>query len=74
MNELANELADAVESAGPVEGVLIAKAASAIATMDYALRLAKALLDRTGNLHTLISSEKPNGPTIGTVIEKVLAP
>ena len=73
MNALADELADAVESAGPIQGVLIAKAASAVATMDYALRLAKALLERTGNLDTPISSEKPNGPTIRTVIEKVLA-
>ena len=73
MNALANELADAVETAGPIQGVLIAKAATRIAKMDFALKLAKTLLERTGNLDTPISSEKPNGPTIGTFIERALA-
>ena len=72
MNVLANELADAVESAGPIQGVLIAKAATGIAKMDYALKMARALLERTGTLDTPISSESPSGPTIRTVIEKAL--
>jgi hypothetical protein len=73
MNSIAQELVDAAESAGPDKGVLLLKAANAMARMDFALKLAKTLLERTGNFDTPISSEKPNGPTIGGYIERALA-
>jgi hypothetical protein len=71
MNASAKELADMVQGAGPIQGPLIAKAASTVVKIDSALWMARALLERTGQLDTPICS--PNGPTIGVIIDRALA-
>ena len=76
MNVLADELADAVEHTfcnEPIIGDLIARSATTIAEMNFALKLAKALLERTGNFNTPISSTAINSPTIGQYIDRALA-
>lgn len=67
MNALANELADAVESAGPDHGTLMAKASTEIVKLTAALRLAQDLLKEN-------AIDAPLGATtVGAWIEKVLA-
>ena len=67
MIALAKELADAVESAGPDHGCLMAKAATEIVKLTAALTLAQSLLKEN-------AIDAPLGATTASAwIEKVLA-
>ncbi len=75
MNSTAKELADAVGATGfdrAAEGVLMAKSATAIVEMDSALRMARAVLERTGNLDAPVARLDPRRSTIGEIINQAL--